>query len=363
MTRDHAPEAVKTSRRGYLDWLRGAATLLMIEAHTMDAWTRPADRQDWPYRAAIGVGGFAAPAFMFLAGVALALAATSRERRGATAAEAAAMARRRGWQIFGLAFLFRLQALVISGGEFPQALLKVDILNVLGLAMVMAGIVWAVVPGLTRRTLVLVAAAVPIGTMAPFLVGAAWLDSWPEWLQMYVRSAPGRSSFSLFPWPAYLLTGTAVGSWLASTDGAAEGRVTRRIGMVGLALMAGGALAALLPPLAGEAMSTTNSPSFFFVRLGVVLLAVPLARAWHERRAAAWSPVRELGVASLFVYWIHVEMAYGRPSDAIHRALTFWDAAAATLALTAVLYGLVRLKTSVTTWRAARPAGHGLTHP
>ena len=74
------------SRRGYLDWLRGAAVLLMIEAHTMDAWTLPSDRDGWPYRVAIVLGGFAAPAFLFLAGVALALAAASRERRGATLA-------------------------------------------------------------------------------------------------------------------------------------------------------------------------------------------------------------------------------------------------------------------------------------
>ena len=118
------------SRKGYLDWLRGLATLLMIEAHTMDAWTLPSERDDLPYRAAIVLGGFAAPAFMCLAGVALALAAVSRERRGKTVAEVAAMARRRGWQIFGLAFLFRLQALVISGGQFPQSLFKVDILAV-----------------------------------------------------------------------------------------------------------------------------------------------------------------------------------------------------------------------------------------
>ena len=143
------------SRRGYLDWLRGVATLLMIEAHTMDAWTLPSERDGWPYRAAIVLGGFAAPAFMCLAGVALALAAVSRERRGKTVAEVAALARRRGWQIFGLAFLFRLQALVISGGRFPQSLLKVDILNVMGLAMVPRGEGDYLVPGNVRGYLLL----------------------------------------------------------------------------------------------------------------------------------------------------------------------------------------------------------------
>ena len=178
------------TRKGYLDWLRGVATLLMIEAHTMDAWTLPSERDGWPYRAAIVLGGFAAPAFMCLAGVALALAAVSRERRGKTVAEVAALARRRGWQIFGLAFLFRLQALLISGGRFPQSLLKVDILNVMGLAMVLAGAVWALVPDRRARALCLLAAAVPIVLLAPPLTGAAWLDG-GRWRARRVRRRPG----------------------------------------------------------------------------------------------------------------------------------------------------------------------------
>jgi hypothetical protein len=77
------------------------------------------------------------------------------------------------------------------------------------------------------------------------------------------------------------------------------------------------------------------------------MLAIPLARAWYEKRDRAWSPVREFGLSSLFVYWIHVEMAYGRPAVAIHRGLSFWEAAAATSALIVVLYWLVRVKAFV----------------
>ena len=44
-------------------------------------------------------------------------------------------AERRGWQIFGLAFLFRLQSYVLSGFQNAVSLLKVDILNIMGPAM------------------------------------------------------------------------------------------------------------------------------------------------------------------------------------------------------------------------------------
>ena len=67
------------SRRGYLDWLRGISVLIMIEAHTLDAWTLLSARRTSTYGWAMVLGGFAAPAFLFLAGIALALAAGSRQ--------------------------------------------------------------------------------------------------------------------------------------------------------------------------------------------------------------------------------------------------------------------------------------------
>jgi uncharacterized membrane protein len=86
------------ARRNYLDWMRGLAVLVMIEAHVVDAWTRVADRTGTAFQNAIIVGGFGAPLFLFLAGVAAVLAAGSRQRRFGSAALAAAATRRRGWE-------------------------------------------------------------------------------------------------------------------------------------------------------------------------------------------------------------------------------------------------------------------------
>ena len=60
---------------------------LMIEAHTSDAWTRPAAKQTIArFRDAIVLGGFAAPLFLCLAGLALVLSATqTAERTGSLA--------------------------------------------------------------------------------------------------------------------------------------------------------------------------------------------------------------------------------------------------------------------------------------
>src|SRR6476659_11374039 len=97
--RRSSKSAAAADRRGYLDWLRGIGVLIMIEAHTLDSWTSVAERTRASYRWAIVVGGFGAPIFLFLAGVALALAAGARLRKGMSEQDAARMARRRAWQI------------------------------------------------------------------------------------------------------------------------------------------------------------------------------------------------------------------------------------------------------------------------
>jgi len=157
------------NRRPYLDWLRGVAVLVMIEAHTLDSWTRVADRQSPWYEKAIILAGFGAPLFLFLAGVALMLAAGSRIRKGLTLQQAARAAFRRGAWVFLLALLFRLQSFVLGGGQFPQSLLKVDILNVMGVSMLAASIGLACTRTLKARTWFFTALTVAIAMLTPII--------------------------------------------------------------------------------------------------------------------------------------------------------------------------------------------------
>src|SRR5690348_7258952 len=105
-----------TTRRGYLDWLRGLAVLIMVEAHTVDSWTRVAAHGTHAFAWALIVGGFGAPLFLFLAGVAVPLSVGSKRRRFGSAPPAVAAVVSRGLEIFILAFLFRLQSFLLSPG-------------------------------------------------------------------------------------------------------------------------------------------------------------------------------------------------------------------------------------------------------
>ena len=192
----------------------------------------------------------------------------------------AARARRRGWQVFGLAFLFRLQSLVISGGRFPQALLKVDILNILGLSMVLVGALWPLARSRKARAVVLLGTAAAFAILAPAVRSAGWLGVLPDWLEMYVRSFRGRTSFSLFPWPAFALVGAVGGCVALEAASAARGtRDDEADRWSGWRWSLAGCAVSLPPPLFDPRAYWTEAPTYFLIRVGLLMAAVPVAFA------------------------------------------------------------------------------------
>jgi uncharacterized membrane protein len=335
----------------------------MIEAHTLDAWTRLADRGRPSYRWAIVLGGFGAPIFLFLAGVAMALAANARTRRGMSAADAGRRAVRRAWQVFAFAFLFRLQSLLISGGGL-RAFLKVDILNVMGVSMLVAATLWRLGRSHRTRAVLLATATVVAAMLTPPVRSTPLLDWLPNAIEAYLRPEAGRSTFTLFPWGGFLFGGVLAGMWLDSGDTVNQRTAVERerviwLSAVGLAVGAGAYAASYLPPLYDQTSYWTSSPTFFFVRLGILAALVALAFAWSTLWAGRWSPLQEFGIASLFVYWIHVEMVYGVVSTPLHRALTFGQVIGAMVAFAFFLFGLVWVKNRVTRTRRAAQKSTG----
>ena len=57
-----------------------------------------------------------------------------------------------------------------------------------------------------------------------------------------------------------------------------------------------------------------NHPLQILTKLGVTLLVLSLAFVWTRwgSKEGAWSFVRQFGMTSLLVYWVHIELVYGR---------------------------------------------------
>jgi len=300
-------------RRTYLDLARGIAVLVMIEAHVIDSWTRPDDRHSHAFGDSVILGGFGAPLFLLLAGVTVAMSAGSKARRLSDDRAAARLVQMRGLEIFGLAFLFRLYAVVLSHGPL-WTLLKVDILNVMGPSIVFAAFIWQVAQGTRRRIAAFAVLTAGLVLVTPAVRYYAGLAHLPWWLDSYFRPVPGLDNFTFFPWMAFVTAGALLGVLLdAARTMEADRRVNLAFGAGGLLVAGAGYAASTLPALDPRSSFWTTSASFFCIRLGVMVAAIAAGWMWEQRRTAGrhWSPLQLMGRTSLFIYWIHVELVYG----------------------------------------------------
>ncbi len=329
----------------------------MVGAHVTDAWTRLEDRGRTLYMYTVFIAGMAAPLFLFLAGLTTAMAASSRAAKVGHR-EAAVVACTRGLQIFALAFLFRLQSQVLGWGAIGN-FLKVDILNIMGIAIVGAALLWACSANRVVRIALFAAATVIIAMSTPLVREAAVFAALPDPIEAYIRPLPGRTNFALFPWAAFLFAGAIAGELIAAAkNDTAERRLQAGLLVSGAVGIAAGYALSFRPSLYPVANFWTSSPTFFFIRLGVCTVLVPLSsgidrfhafarRQWPSRFAAPDLPgrvVTTLGRSSLFVYWIHVEMAYGGIARPLKRMLPLEWSLIATVALCALLYAIVKWK-------------------
>ena len=309
----------------------------MVMAHVSDSWTAPADRTTDEWYLVAFIGGVASPLFLFLAGVATAMAAATK---------GAAVARRRGWQVFGLALLFRLQSQLLGWGSLDN-LLKVDMLNIMGLSMVAASYAWQVRSDRRTRVSVLAFITATIAMITPLVRDLTWLSKLPDPLEAYIRPEGHFAAFPFFPWGGFLFGGVIAGDLVHAVR---LGRFKDVVLQNGFALWGGAGvvlayLASFQPSIYPSASFWHDSPTFFFIRLGLVTLLIPIAWVMEQLlRPRAFAPLVTLGRSSLFVYWIHVEMVYGVVAEPIKRTLALSASLGATAILCAALYGLVLLK-------------------
>jgi uncharacterized membrane protein len=364
-------------RRAYIDWARGLAVLLMIEAHTTDAWTRAVDKNSVLYRDANILGGFAAPVFLWLAGLAVVLAATRTAERTGSRAQAVEAIVRRGLIIFILAFLFRIQAFIVSPGNHLVTIFRVDILNIMGPAIVVAGLAWSIASSAAARVAVLSAIAAAVSLLTPIVRASPLVDHLPVGFQWYMRPAGELTVFTLWPWAGFVFAGGAVGALLApARDDRAERRVNAAIGVAGAALILLGFYTAARPAIYAASSFWTSSPTWFAIRVGILMLALswlyglgqlvgppdpagsPQVNGLFRAVARSWqAPLERLGRHSLFIYWIHVELVYGYSSWLWRHRLPLWGTAIAYVLFCALLYRAIGWRDRFVDFWRARPRG------
>ena len=381
------------SRLAYIDWARGLACLLMFQTHCYDSWLSSQARQGRFYVDSQLGGTFPAPLFLFLAGISFALVTEKLRRKNCPPTEIARSTIWRGAEILGFGLLLRLQEYVLSWGWAPKSdLFRVDILNTIGVSMMLMGVLcWAIfasegapllagvarsgdvsqnIPSASKRakslTLPITLSAATIALLISLLTPLVWTTWRPDWLpwplESYINGVhnlgtPQAWMFPLFPWAGFAFVGLAIGFLLQSDWARAhESRLFLYLSIAGLILIESSRWLDAQPHhLYGVYDYWHTSPEFFLIRVGMILLIFAASYAWSRWGAAQWgfSPLIQLGQASLLVYWVHIEFVYGRVSILPKRAQSIAGASAGLAIIFVAMVALAYIRTHFKGWMKA----------
>jgi len=343
-----APRA-KKRRIEAVDWLRGLAVLLMIQTHLYDAWCSPAAKTTVEYGWTRFWGGIPSRLFLLLVGVSMAIRYEHQMAAGTDRRTMVRTAAKRGLEILILGYLFRLQEYLLGGAYDWHDLFRVDILNCIGLSMIVAAVITAPRDGRRPIGLTLLVAAVCIA-LGP-IVGPHHFPDWlPRPLTSYIGGDRPMSWFPLFPWLAWPLLGVLIGhAWVrGNTDNRRQAWTFLITGAAGAGLI----LAVVaLRPITHRFIHYPNwvaqqmGPEVFFHRLGVIgLLALGSYVVTQIVGPQRFSVVRVFCQKSLFVYWVHVELCYGLLFRHLHHALSMRAATVGLVLMTAGMAVLAKLR-------------------
>jgi uncharacterized membrane protein len=353
-------------RLAYIDWMRGLACLLMFQTHCYDSWLSPELHATQLYKLSQLGGTVPAPLFIFLAGVSFALATEKLREKGIARSAIAWQTILRGAEIFVLGILFRVQEYVLGYKWVPWTdLLRVDILNILGISMILMGaLCWftavssiAVARSRGIYASLFVAAIVALVTPPLWTTWRPRFLVWP--LQTYINGVhtfgePQRWLFPIFPWCAFAFFGLAVG-FLIFSDFARK-REALFFGFLGVAGVVAILLSVLFDALPIRVYSVYDywhsSPNFFLARCGVLMIILWLVYVWCRWGFAqkGFSPALQLGQTSLLVYWVHMEFVYGTLSILPKHNCSIWKA---TFGLCVIFFAMLGLSIWRTRYKKA----------
>ncbi len=390
----------KAARVDLVDAMRGFAVIFMIFWHTVDGWLFDEARSlaiwDWLRL----LGGLAAPLFHLLAGISMDLKSRADRSRGISFSVTRRGLVIRGLEVLTLAYALRFQMWAIDKGGFlnpsgmvflvlglagifgvviglskldrnvPRAwaflagglasyaiglvivhvytpshvagLLRIDVLHSLGASMVIVPLLAEPMKLFERPVLafalgISVAAATPLlERIMPGPLPAAIAGYIAKWAP--VGDERPATLFPLAPWLSFVFLGAALGP-LMKRASSPDHSVRVMLALAGAGLV----LAIALHPASpiGEAAAryaAIGAIDRVLYRTGLCLVVCALALP-----GARIGPLCEMGRASLPVYWLHLELAFGIAARPIKQSLG-WIAWAVLFALLLLLmWGVARV--------------------
>jgi uncharacterized membrane protein len=341
------PAAPGSRRVEFIDLLRGWAVIVMIETHVVNATLLPALRQSDFHHALTFLNGLVAPTFVFASGMAFAI--TLRRKIADYLRWTPVLGKQlvRLLMILAIGYIlhipkFSLRHLLYVAEEPAwRDFFQVDVLQTIAATLLLLQVLLLAVR--TERRLYLSAAALSflVVFLTPVIRTVDFAAVLPLPIAAYLNPET-KWRFSLFPWSAFLFCGAMTG--FLFLEFSEQLRKYLLWGGVGVIL-----LSFALHPLLAQVYPVYDywrgSPSFFLLRLGLVLvLAWALYTYETTRGVRPSSLVTLVGRESLMVYVAHLFLIYGdfgtfNFNAMVHRSFGYAEAAGVSL----VLIGLMCL--------------------
>lgn len=336
-----------THRLAFLDWTRGLAAVTMLNGHAFHAFTRTDLRDGGAYAITQFIGGMPPAVFLFLVGVTLAFLMDSTEKKGLAPLARVWKAARRSGYLFLIAYLFRLQLWIFGLPTSPWTdLLRVDVLNSMGLAVLLLSVM--AVFSTADRVRLSFALGLAISGLAPLVSQLNW-SGVPGIVKAYF--APDYAAFGFFPWAAFVAFGMSAGSIIRMLQPDQFDRAAQWSALIGFGMIFGGQFCSSFPySIYAKSEFWLDSPWLILMKTGVVLLVLSFAYLWTRHSAGKWSWIRQFGLTSLLVYWVHIELVYGRWLWFWREALSVPQVIACSTALVLLMLFLSLTRTQWKNW-------------
>lgn len=306
----------------------------MLQGHVFHSFTANSLREDSPYILSQFLGGMPPAYFLFLTGITFAFLLDSLSRKVPSVWDRFVAALKRARYLIILAFLFRIQmwAFGLPWSRWTD-IFKMDILNAMGATV--AVLSFLVIFDTRQRVVYGALCGVLFACLSPLVTPLDW--TWaPDLLVAYLKPDP--ATFSLFPWAAFLALGVSAGSIIRLVPTGLYPRMLEWSALLGIVLILTASYFSQLPySLYPQSNFWLDSPGLIFVKTGVVMITLSVGYLWTTLLAGKRSWVSLLGQHSLPVYWIHIELVYGRWFDAWKKKLDNGEVVLASLVLIALM--------------------------
>lgn len=350
-----------TKRVEYIDLLRGWAVIVMIETHVVNA-TLSADLARGPVFEVLNfINGLVAPSFLFASGLAYAI--TTRRKVNDYLSLGFPLFRQFGRLLLVLFIGYLLHIPRFNyhhlryeaGARAWESFFQVDILQCIAVSLLLLQVLLLALRSERMLYRVTMGMTVVIVFASPLMWGIEFRDFLPVPVAAYLNGMHD-SLFPLFPWSAFLFAGALMGHYSVEakekktthpSSGSGEAGFMHLAALFALATIV---FSFVLHPLASAVYPLYDywrvSPSFYLLRLGLVLLLA--AGMFFYERAKGVSPrsvITVIGRESLIVYVTHLFLIFGdfgkyNFNTTVHRSFGYLETLCVTVALCASMAAL-----------------------